>query len=389
MSDELIGEILEIANDDADALLEMTISVARPDLYEDAIDAFGGWDAALVAVLQKALSSGARKRTRTAASRDDLDVIRSVEALASAPVYTTTTRGHFFWVAPDELEITDEPEKLDTPPDAGPMQRFQVVGEPDGVFLFSSTGTFYGLDPRMLPQWMGESELRRMNNILPLEGGETICNVLPRKAGWEGRVVHITRSGKGKASDSSEYGRTLDREGSTAFLLNDEDAPVAVLHEHGHTLVFCASAKGQGIHFDAAEDMRSMGRKAVGVNVMKLDGDDDEIVNAFHTDEVEQLAVVTQTGLGKRIWFEDFRPQGRGGQGMQVCKLDTGDLVAGVVPCTPADDLAITTSHGRVHRLEAGHFELMGRPAKGNRVIELDDGESVIGLSWLPCSTED
>lgn len=389
MSDALIAEILEIARDNPDALLEMTISVAQPDVYEAAIDQFGGWDAALVAALREALSGSRRKSTSSSATKDDLEVFRSVEPIASAPIYTTTTEGHFFWVAPDELEITDRPEKLDTPPDAGPMHEFQVVGEPDGVFLFSSTGAFYGLDPRMLPQWMGESELRRMNNILPLEGGETICCVLPRRAGWEGRVVHITKYGKGKATDSSEYGRTLDREGRAGFLLNDGDEPVSVLHEYGSTLVFCASAKGQGIHFDAGEDMRSMGRKAVGVNVMKLDGDDDAIVNAFHTEDVEQLAVITRNGLAKRIWFEDFRPQGRGGLGMQVCKLDTGDLVAGVVPCTPGDDLAITTSTGRVHRLEASHFELMGRPAKGNRAIELGADESVIGLSWLPCSTED
>lgn len=388
MSDEIIREIIDLASDESEeVLLELTISVTRPDLYDAAIDAFGGWDAALVAALREATTSRGRSSSSSAA-RDDLEVFRSIPSIASAPVYTTTTEGHFFWVSPDELVITDEPERLDTPPEAGPMEEFKVVGEPDGVFLFSSTGAFYGLDPRMLPQWMGESELRRMNNILPLEGGEFICDLLPRKAGWEGRVVHITKYGKGKASDSSEFGRTLDREGRTAFKLNEGDLPVAVLHEHGDTFVFCASAKGQGIHFDAGEDMRSMGRVAVGVNVMKLDGDDDHIVNAFHTEAVEQLAVITRNGLAKRIWFEDFRPQGRGGQGMQVCKLEPGDLVAGVVPCTPSEDLAITTSTGRVHRFEAFRLDLNGRPARGNRAIDLASGESVIGLSALPCSTE-
>lgn len=387
--DDVVEAIVEIAkNESESSLLEMTLSVSNERLYDAALEAFGGWDAALVAALKSSLRSGSRSST-TSTPVEDLEIVRKIDGSHEDPVYTSTLCGNFFYIGGDEFEITAEPEVLPKPEDYEAMRKFYHVGRPDGVFLFSNYGKFYGLDPRMIPQWMGISELRPMNNILPLEGGESIEFVLDRRAGWNGRVIHVTRLGKGKASDASEYGRALDREGKEGFLLNDGDAPVAVMTGPEDSFVFCASSQGQGIHFDAGSDMRSMGRRAVGVNVMKLDGPEDVIVDAFITADVQQIAVITRHGLAKRLWFEEFRPQGRAGSGLQVCKLDSNDAVAGVVPCLPGDDLVIATSAGRVHRFPAYEFDLMGRPAKGNPAINLASGEVVIGLSVLPCSTEE
>ena len=370
-----------------DELLEAAASVTHANLYAEVLDTYGTWESAIIAALCDMVEK--RVVVPVFKQREEGEVERQASPEAREPVYTVTTDGTFCWISGEELDITDAPEKLDSPEGAGPMFRFSHVGTPDAVYLFSNQGRFFGLDPRMVPQWMGESAVRSMNHLLPFNSDESPAFVLPRRAMLEGRIIHVTRQGKGKASDVSEYGRTLDRSGKEGFLLNDGDVPVAVLSARDESHLFCASAKGQGIHFDAAEDMRSMGRKAVGVNVMKLDGSDDEIVGAFITDDVEQFALITDSGYCKRVWLEEYRAQGRGGSGMQTCKLDDTDKVAAVVPCDPSGDLMVSTSHGRYWRVPATHFALLGRPAKGDRLLDLEPGEKVIGLSSLPCSTSD
>lgn len=387
MSQNLIDEIIRIAREEGgDALLELNASARHEALYDAAVEAFGSWDGALT---QTIVSLAASRSAPASPSRlrEEEEVVRKRQPGASDPIFTATTVGGFFWIDGEELDITAQPEFLPTPSGLGVIARMWWIGDPDGVFVFSNSGRYYGLIPRIIPQWMGETPLRPFSNILPhLNRDEYPLLVLPRRAGRDGRVIHVTRHGKGKATEGKELGATLDQTGREAFLLNDGDVPVAVMHGPENATVFCASSAGQGIHFEA-DDMRSMGRKAVGVNVMKLDGDD-VIVNAFHGDGVEQLAVITADGYAKRIWFDDFRTQGRGGGGMQVCKLSGADRVIGVVPCVGESDLVVTTSRGRVWRTEATTFELMGRPARGNRVFEPLPGETVIGLSVLPTSTD-
>lgn len=386
MSETLIDKIIQLAKSaGADAILEMTVSTENEALYDAAIDQFGSWDGALAQAIVSL--STPRQASASAIKQREEEVVRKRQSGASDPIFTSTADGGFFWIDGDELDITAGPELLATPPELGVMERMWWVGDPDGVFVFSNQGRYYGLITRVIPQWMGESPLRSYSSILTqMNQGEYPMLVLSRRAGRSGRYVHVTRDGKGKASDASELGATLDQSGREAFLLNEGDVPVAVMHGEEDATVFCASSGGQGIHFEAS-DIRSMGRKAVGVNVMKL-GSGETIVNAFHGDNVEQLAVITHEGMSKRIWFDDFRTQGRGGGGMQVCKLNSSDRVVGVVPCISESDLVVTTTHGRVWRTEATSFELMGRPAKGNPLFELLPGESIRGLSVLPTSTD-
>lgn len=384
----IIERIQDIASQEGgdDELLESVAPTTHEVLYADAIDAYGTWDAALIAALCDMVQK--RARTSAAKEREEGTIERLRSAAAKEPVYVVSQDGTLFWIDGEELEVTQWPEFMAPPEGAEAMAAFAHIGAPDGVFLFSNHGRFFGVDPRLVPQWMGESPVRPMSQILPLQGGEHISFVLPRKAMYEGRIIHVTREGKGKASDVSEYGRTLDRSGKEAFLLNDKDITVAVLAGPTKNGVFCASTKGQGIHFDA-DDMRSMGRKAVGVNVMKLEAKNDFVVSAFLTEDVEQIAVITKLGWSKRLWFDEFRQQGRGGGGMQVCKLDYGDEVVAVVPCVANEDLVVSTNHGRVYRFATDRLEIMGRPARGNRIFEMEDGEQIIGMAPLPCGSND
>lgn len=396
----IIAEIVELAKkESADKLFEMNAATLYPELYDRAADSFDGWDAALATALVSLAtrtSSRSTPRTRKPRQDEEEEVVRRVGPQAEQALFARTSEGAFYTLDPAEVPLSDAPMIPPTPQGAGRMEGLKYIGEPNGVVVFSDRGRYFGMDVRMVPQWDGEMQNRRVQDVVHLEEDEKIIEVVERdllhyssgygasQKGGANRVIHVTKNGKAKASEVSEMTYTLDREGRDAFLLNDEDTPVAIMVGAQENTVFCASAMGKAIHFDAA-DIRSMGLQAVGVNAMKLAGDDDAIVGAFLGNEVEQVAIITQQGLGKRVDFDEFRPQSRAGGGLQLLKLPSGDRVVSAVACKADEDLGIFTSRGRLHRVPATAFARMGRPAKGDLQIELIDDEVVLRLVALPC----
>lgn len=389
----IIDRILAIARQEsAERLLETSAATLHADLYEEAVDAFGGWDAALAEALAVAVREQAPSTGRSASRQpaDEEEVERVVTEAASHPLFALTSAGAFYTVPAADVPMSDAPIIPGTPHGAGRIRQLVHLGEPSGVVVFTDRGHYFGIDARMVPRWEGDMLDRRVQDVIHLEEGERIVDVLPRAGLHADRVIHVTRQAKAKASATADYHYTLDRQARQAFLLNDEDAPVAVLAGPAKNGVFCASAMGKAIHFDAS-DLRSMGLAAVGVNAMKLADDSDEVVGAFLAHgvkgkRVEQVAIITEQGLGKRVDFDEFRPQGRAGAGLQLLRLDRGDRVASAVACRAGEDLAIATDRGRLLRLPATAFPRMGRPAKGDRQIELVDDERVVALSALPCA---
>lgn len=386
---DIIARIIELAGDDEsyEMLLEMNISMQDETLFDAASETFGGWEGALVAALREALASRECQEgsPKSSSRRPESVVERRITDAFEHPLYVMTTNGRYCQMHGTNLPVSEYPEVLEAPENIGVIKTINYVRAPDSVFLFSTHGRYFGLDIRMIPNWPGDDR-RTIRDILFLDAGEEIMHTMPRQT-MSGRVIHVTRQGKGKATDADELGRQLDKSGREAFLLNEGDTPCAVISGPIHTTIFCASALGQGIHFDAG-DLRSMGRKAVGVNVMKLADASDEVIGAFGGDRVKQFAVVTQQGFAKRMDFEEFRLQGRGGAGMQLIRLNPNDLVAAIAVCNPQEDLVVITSTGRVHRMPTIQFQWLGRSAKGTRIIELEPGETVVGLSALPCGSE-
>lgn len=373
--EQVIEALVEAAKKSEDAE-----GFGTEELRYAAREAFGRWETALAAGLIEAVSGGQSSRRKPAVA----DVDRKVTDAFQHPLFVETTDDKLFAYHGPDLEVSEQAQLLDEAGLVGAVRAIHYVGDSDAVVLFSDQGRYFGVDHRMVPSWSMRGERRSIRDALFLTQGEGIRAVVPRRQMVTGRVVHVTRGGKGKATDATEFGDGLDRSGRQAFKVRDEDVPVAVMGVARDTTIFCASALGRGIHFEASE-MRSMGRNAVGVNVMKLADDNDAVVGAFEGRRVKQLAVITEEGLGKRVDFSDFRTQGRNGRGMQLARLNPGDRLAGVVVCNPAEDLGLTSSDGRVWRLPAGSFHLMGRPAKGNRMVELDDDERIVDLVALPC----
>lgn len=386
--------LLHIAETCADPslLLQAGFKLRHPELFDAACSTFGSWEAVLTELIFILRNKELFLQPQEAQHSQELS-IHNVDTVprersedAEHPLFGLTTMGELICIPGEELITTHQP--VDYPLDTiyGMLQSFTYKGTMSDVFAFTNRGLYYGIIRDFVPSIHNQNHVASLLTRLDVQDGESIQAIATRREldRKEYRLIHVTQFGKGKATNVKEYTQHYEKQGREAFLLKDGDQPVSVLIGKEFNGLFCASAQGQGIHMDAGE-LRTMGRKSVGVNVMKLNGEHDRIVSAFLTEGVEQLALITAQGYGKRIAFKEFRRQGRGGSGMQTLRLNTGDSVVSVQPVSPEEDIILTSTQGRVWRLPADWIPEMGRAARGKRIFELRDDEHVLGLSVVPC----
>ncbi len=97
-----------------------------------------------------------------------------------------------------------------------------------------------------------------------------------------------------------------------------------------------------------------------------------------------QVLTVTERGYGKRTPVEDYRLQGRGGQGIINLKVTpkTGEVV-GVRYVTPDEGLMLITQEGMIIRLNVSGVREVGRSAQGVKLMNLDAEDRIVAVAKL------
>ncbi len=140
-------------------------------------------------------------------------------------------------------------------------------------------------------------------------------------------VLTISREGLIKKSDLAE----LPGASSQTFVLakvNDGDELCKCLVVGDETEYMVATATGMAIRF-VAEEVRSMGLIAAGVNAVKLT-DGDRVADMTVLKGKGELTFVASDGTGWRIAEEEFPLQKRYGQGVIIGKPKPGSSIVGM-----------------------------------------------------------
>jgi DNA gyrase subunit A len=196
-------------------------------------------------------------------------------------------------------------------------------------------------------------------------------------------LIFVSRNGvvKKTALDSYKNVRVV---GVNAINIGEDDRLIDVQITGGQDEIILATRKGMAIRFRES-DVREMGRATTGVRGIRLRGEDHVVgmVVVRHAVAVEStLLVVTERGRGKRSAIEDYRLQGRGGQGVINFRLSdqTGNVVA-IKSVQPDDELMLITRHGVVNRQRVGEIRVIGRATQGVRVLMLDEGDVLMDVA--------
>ena len=257
----------------------------------------------------------------------------------------------------------------------------------DNILFFTSLGRCYRKKGYQIPEAGRTARGTNIVNIIPTESGERVNAMLHvRDMDLEMFIVMVTKNGTVKRMRLDAI-RNIRKSGIRALNIDEGDELISVRLTDGKQNILIATHDGYAICFDE-NDVRPMGREAVGVRGIKL-REGDWAVGAGRAGAGSALLSVTENGYGKRTAIEEYLrggedagPQKRGGMGVKNynCTEKTG-YVADVKVVSEDDDVLIVADDGTIIRTGAGSISLLGRATQGVRVMRPNPGAKVISVA--------
>lgn len=246
------------------------------------------------------------------------------------------------------------------------------------LLAFTNLGKVFWLKVHELPLASAQSKGRPIINLIKLAEGETVKAILPvrefPKNENERFVVTCTRKGKIKKSDLIAYSNPRSN-GLIACGIEDHDELIGVKITTGKDDILLSTKDGMAIRFHE-DDVRPLGRQAVGVKGVTL-REDDELVSMEVVNANSSILTITEFGFGKRTAIDEYRPQARGGMGLITIKTDIRNgRVADAVQVNPGDGVIFITDKGTLIRVQVNDISEIGRNTKGVKLISVDRRES-------------
>jgi DNA gyrase subunit A len=258
----------------------------------------------------------------------------------------------------------------------------------DHLLFFTNRGKVYCLRTYQLPEYQRAGRGLLIESVLPLEPEErvTAAVAVPTFEDVEGYFTMCTVRGRIKRVALSEFA-SVRPSGLVAISLDADDYLGWARHTSGNDDIILVSHQGRAIRFNE-NDVRVMGRSAAGVNAIRLlRGDVLAGMDVIPPDyAAADLLLVTERGYGKRTKLEEFRQQGRFGQGIRGIATDlskTGGIVGAGVVTDEDSDLTVITSNGVALRTPVDSISTYGRTAQGVRVINIDPDDTVVSIALL------
>ena len=250
------------------------------------------------------------------------------------------------------------------------------------IMFFTNTGRVHWLKVHEIPEAGRAAKGKAIVNLLTLSSGERISAILPVREFTEGKfVVMATAKGVVKKTDLMEFSRPRSG-GIIALGLNDDDSLIATEITRGEDDVFLPTRQGMSIRF-REDDVRAMGRTAVGVRGIALE-EEDEVVGMEILRPRGTMLTVTEKGFGKRSAVEEYRVQSRGGKGVITLKVtEKTGAVLGVAQVSDEDDVMLVTDGGKIIRMPVGEIRISARNTQGVRLIGMEENERVASLARL------
>ena len=250
----------------------------------------------------------------------------------------------------------------------------------DELMFFTNTGRLFVKGAYEIPEAQKTSFGRPLINLLNLQPGEQVLQLLPIRS-FEGDVdvFFATRRGTVKKTLLGDF-KNVNRSGLRAVNIAEGDELVDVRLVKPSDDVIMLTRSGRAMRF-AATEVRRMGRTATGVRGIRLLGED-RVVSFDVVDDAKTLFIATANGYGKRCAFADFTRHGRGGQGMIGIKgADrNGEVVAAHAVADDENVISITSDQQMV-RSPVAQFSVQGRMAQGVKLVRLSDGATLVSVS--------
>ena len=250
----------------------------------------------------------------------------------------------------------------------------------DNILFFTNLGKVYVRKGYRIPEAGRTARGSNIVNIIPIEPGEKVSAMIAgRGIDEESFLMFVTRRGTVKRTAQSLF-KNIRSNGIRALSLDEGDELMTVLQTDGGCKIIIATKDGMSVCFDE-NDVRSMGRDAVGVRGIRL-REGDLVVGAGIAAEGSTLLSITENGYGKRTEVSEYSVQNRGGMGVKNYNVtEKTGLVADVKVVTGQEDLLVISNDGTMIRMDVGSISVLGRSTQGVRVMRLAGETKVISVA--------
>ncbi|MDE6017136.1 MAG: DNA gyrase subunit A [Acetatifactor sp.] len=246
--------------------------------------------------------------------------------------------------------------------------------------FFTNMGRVYRLKAYEIPEAGRTARGTAVINLLQLQPGEKITAMIPIKEYDENKYLFmVTKKGIVKKTPLADFAN-VRKNGLTAIILKDDDELIEVKTTDADSEIFLVTRQGMCIRFKET-DVRPTGRASMGVIGMNL-SPEDEVIGMQLQIQGDSLLIVSENGLGKRTYLDEFTVQKRGGKGVKCYKITekTGDVV-GAKAVTDDNELMMITTEGIIIQLRMQDISTLGRITSGVKMMNLDEGVKVAQIA--------
>ena len=269
------------------------------------------------------------------------------------------------------------------------VEQMYVTSTHDPLMFFTNRGRVYQLNCYEIPEAGRTARGTAIVNLLQLDPGEKVTAMLPiPQEKTEGHyLVMATKQGVIKRTELSEFAN-LRKAGLIAIVLREDDALIGVALTDGSYEMLLGTRSGMAIRFPES-DMRPIGRNAMGVKAIELDGGD-EVVDMCPVFPDMKVLSITENGYGKRTEIDEYRVHSRGGKGIKAMNLTakTGALTCQLL-VHEDEDILLITDDGTLIRMPVADISTLGRNTQGVRLMRVEDGCKVVCVARAEAEEDD
>ncbi len=248
------------------------------------------------------------------------------------------------------------------------------------LMFFTNMGRVYRMKAYEIPECSRTARGTAIVNLLQLQAEEKITSMIPIKEYKDDQYLFMaTRSGIVKKTKITDY-ENIRKNGLAAINLREDDKLIEVKLTNNEDDIILVTKFGQCIRFHET-DVRHTGRATMGVIGMNL-LDQDEVIAMQLASQGETLMIVSEKGLGKCTYVDEFTPQNRGGKGVKCYKITekTGNII-GCKAVSKDDEIMLINTEGIIIRIHVMDTALLGRITSGVKLINLPENVTVASIA--------
>ena len=329
---------------------------------------------------------GDERKTEIQDVEDELDIEDLIEE--EQCVYTLTNNGYIKRTPVSEYAAQSKGgmgKKGITTRDEDYVCDVFTASTHDFIMFFTDTGKVYRKKGYQIPESGKAAKGTALVNILQIETDERVQAMIHYRPSEETdssnlQLTMVTENGTVKRVAVSAF-RNLRQNGIRALRLDEGDRLVSVLETDGQSRVLIATYDGMAVCFNE-NDVRSMGRDAVGVRGIRL-REGDRVIGAAKAVDGCQVLSITERGFGKQTPVEEYRVTNRGGIGIKnyMVTEKTGGVV-GMKVVDGSEDILLITQSGIMLRTAVENIRSTGRATQGVIVMRFkEEGDRVIAMA--------